>query len=375
MTSLCLLPSFRRRYIKYPQTVTEIERAFSRLLPGPDGRSPKRRVLALALDQESRSWLAQKLTNGFNAACQSCVIVEEFFVGNMRKSIHANGVTDDAVVEQIQRVAERLRDYFDGGDDGHASVSPLPAPMACWMRSQTLNLRTLRRAQSSFSASRRMRRVPDAVRAADELAKELAGRNMVPKRWADGWRGTNKPIAEISNRPVFVRTILDKSQSSANDAASRLSSELNVAFGYQFDDESENVRPLMQLPESAVASRRSGLGAAGGRTVALFEYRSARGIRALAGEASRPKPGKAALSSTTKIRRPRAIWTIRSAAGSRGRLPALRDDQRRAAAATRFCSFWLRPADRRDQFGRQGHVDGDCGSRSSHAARIERSHD
>ena len=35
-----------RRYIKYPQTVTEIERAFSRMSPGPDGRAPKRRMLA-----------------------------------------------------------------------------------------------------------------------------------------------------------------------------------------------------------------------------------------------------------------------------------------------------------------------------------------
>ena len=93
------------------------------------------------------------------------------------------------------------------------------------------------------------RSAPDAVLAADELAKELAGRNMTPTRWADGWRSTNKPVSEISNRPVFVRTILDKSQASPNDAATRLSSELKVAFGYQFDDESENVRPLSNCPK------------------------------------------------------------------------------------------------------------------------------
>jgi hypothetical protein len=238
-----------RRYIKYPQTATEIERAFSRLLPGPDGRPPKRRVLALALDQESRGWLAQKLTNGFNAACQSCVIVEEFFVGNIRKSIHANGVTDDAVVEQIQTVAEQLRDYFDAGDDGHASVSSLLAPMGLLDAKPDVESPDVTPGAIIILGEPKNASPPDAVRAADELAKELAGRNMLPKRWGDGWRGTNKPISEISSRPVFVRAILDKSQSSANDAASRLSSELNVAFGYQFDDESDNVRPLSNCPK------------------------------------------------------------------------------------------------------------------------------
>ena len=236
-----------RRYIKYPQTVTEIERAFSRMSPGPDGRAPKRRMLALALDQESHTWLVQKLENGIHATSRSCVIVEEFFVGNTRKSIHTNGITDDAVVEQIQRVAERLRAYFDGdkGDDVPVSilatplerteddvVPPVVAPGGIVLLGEP----------KSVSA-------PDAALAIDELARELVGRNLSPVRWADGWRGAIRPNSEISQRPVFVRTIVDKSQASPNDVASRLSSELRVAFGYQFDDESEHVRPLGDCPK------------------------------------------------------------------------------------------------------------------------------
>ena len=238
-----------RRYIKYPQTVTEIERAFSRLSPGPDGRAPKRRVLALALDQESRLWLAQKVANGFSASSRPCVIVEEFFAGNVRKSIHTNGVTDDAVVEQIQRAAERLRDYFDGNDDDDIPVSLRSGPTQLLDSKPDAEPPAVIPGAIILLGEPKNRSAPDAVLAADELAKELAGRNMTPKRWADGWRSTNKPVAEISNCPVFVRTILDKSQLNTNDAATRLASELKVAFGYQFDDESENVQPLSNCPK------------------------------------------------------------------------------------------------------------------------------
>ena len=236
-----------RRYIKYPQTVTEIERAFSRLSPGPDGRAPKRRVLALTLDQESHGWLAQKLANGINPASRACVIVEEFFVGDIRKSIHTNGVTDDAVVEQIQRMAERLRDYFVNRAD--EPVSLLSGPEALGADGPKVEPPPATPGGIIILGEPKSASARDAAGAIDELAKELAGRNMSPARWSDGWRGTTKPVSEIANRPVFVRAILDKSQASANDAATRLSSELKVALGYQFDDESENVQPLNNCPK------------------------------------------------------------------------------------------------------------------------------
>ena len=87
-----------------------------------------------------------------------------------------------------------------------------------------------------------------AVAATDELVRELVSRSVPYERWADGWRGTTKPVAALSSRPVFVRTIVDKTQTGLPDAASRLSAELNVAFGFQFDDESEAVRPLLACP-------------------------------------------------------------------------------------------------------------------------------
>jgi hypothetical protein len=231
-----------KRYIKYPQTVTEIERALSRLAPGLDGRAQRRRVLALALDQESREWLAKKASE-LNTASRSCVIVEEFFAGDVRRSIHANGITDDAVVEQIQRVAERLRDYFDGDAEHDAPAPPKPLISEELQPPPDTPGGIIILGESKGSST------PDAVLAADKLAEELASRQMSPARWLDGWRGTSKSLSEISSRPVFVRTILDKSLSNPQDLASRLSSELKVAFGYQFDDESDNVRPLNNCPK------------------------------------------------------------------------------------------------------------------------------
>ncbi len=231
-----------KRYINDPQTITEIERAFSRLIPGPDARVPKRHVLALALDQESRNWLAERVKS--TPATQSCVIVEEFFVGNVRKSIYVNGATDDAVVEQIQRVAERLRDYFDGNDDDDVPVPLPPTPV-----DPNITPAAVTPGAIVILGEPRNVSAPDAVLAADELAKDLAGSNMTPTRWADGWRGTNKPISEISNRPVFVRAVMDKSQASPSEAATLLSFELKAVFGFQFDDESENARPLINCPK------------------------------------------------------------------------------------------------------------------------------
>ncbi len=47
----------------------------------------------------------------------------------------------------------------------------------------------------------------------------------------------------LGGRPTFVRAVVDKSATSADELASRLSSELKISFGLDFDDESEKVPP------------------------------------------------------------------------------------------------------------------------------------
>ena len=56
-------------------------------------------------------------------------------------------------------------------------------------------------------------------------------------------------MTALSKRPILVRTVTDASRVNVNDAARDLSYELNVAFGFQYDDRSEKVRSLMDCPK------------------------------------------------------------------------------------------------------------------------------
>ena len=88
---------------------------------------------------------------------------------------------------------------------------------------------------------------PEATLAGDQLAKELADREVPYERWPDGWLGTTKSVAALAKRPVFVRTILDPSKSNVNDPAARLSTALEMAFDLGGD--SEKARALTDCPK------------------------------------------------------------------------------------------------------------------------------
>jgi hypothetical protein len=265
-----------RRYIRFPQAAAEFDRALARMARAPGGGLPVRRMLALTLDQESRDWVSLKKQEELDSACRHCLLVEDFWDGKNRKSIYSNGATDDAVVEQILRAGEGLRADFNhllqpdrndvpprqlpaGGLGGIQSLLDFPAQgvirvepdRAVADRIDAIPDKPVPGLDSNVPGSivilgePKASSMPEAVMAAEELAGELAAQRVRCERWADGWRATGRNISELADRPVFVRTIVDKSSVSASDAASRLSAELNVAFGFQFDDESEAVRPLL----------------------------------------------------------------------------------------------------------------------------------
>ena len=228
-----------KRYAAHAPAEAEIARAVSRLTPGPDGRPPNRRVLALALDEESRDWLANKIKSGLAPASAPCIFIEEFFSGKIKKS-----VDDEAGEFQIRDVVGRLQDYFEGLEQpivaSHQELpEPAEGPVVLPMPSELV---VILGESNGTSTS-------DAERAGNDLAGELAGRNVPYERWADGWREPKKPLTALLKRPILVRTVTDASRLNANDAARELSYELNDAFGFKYDDRSEKVRPLMDCPK------------------------------------------------------------------------------------------------------------------------------
>jgi hypothetical protein len=225
-----------KRYAMHPPAVTELERALSHLMPGPNGQPPCRRVLTFALDEEGRDWIAGKIQN-LDPACAVCVFVEEFFSDKTKRPVE-----DDAGEAQIRDVVNRLQGYFIGQELKVAApppVAPEPNPIVVPAPSELVVILGESNGQSE----------PVAVRAADDLASELKARNVPYERWDDGWGEPKKSLDAVAKRPVLVRMVSDPSKVDVNDAAKDFSYELNDAFGFRFNDRSEKVRPLMDCPK------------------------------------------------------------------------------------------------------------------------------
>ena len=220
-----------RHYRSIGDGIGEFDRAFARLVLGPDGKVPSRRVLALIRDQESRDWIAQR-QNALDPRCHECLIVADLSDSGNRNDAPADG--------PLAGIGKALRDYFDGvGVEPGLDPPPSPPPDSGPAPGAVIVL-----------GEPRVVPVPKGTMAADELVKELEGREVPHERWPDGWRTAGKrPVTILATRPVFVRTILDEPQSNATDIDGQLTSQLKSSFGFEFDDESEAVRPLLNCPK------------------------------------------------------------------------------------------------------------------------------
>ncbi|MDE5461338.1 effector-associated domain EAD1-containing protein [Bradyrhizobium sp. CSS354] len=233
-----------RRYLAFPQTADEVRRALTNLRTRNERGSGPPKVLLVALDQESIDCVKRETTD-----VQELLTISEFYEGNVRKAIVANKVVDDGVATQISSLGESLRQSFDDlpssvgqlGQDapGKIIIHPPDPPVASASTSQTIVVLG------------EPRSIPDhaTTSAIEELIDGLVKRNIPHQRWADGWREVGRSQSELASFPLFVRAVSDPSQSSAKELLGRLSSELNVSFGFQFDEQGENVRPLSERPK------------------------------------------------------------------------------------------------------------------------------
>jgi hypothetical protein len=221
-----------KHYRSIGEGIGEFDRAFARLVPGSAGEVPSRRVLALIRDQESRDWITQR-QNALDRRCHECLIVADLSDIKNRNDAPADG--------PLAGIGKALRDYFDGVGVGPGPdpppppppPDPAPAPGAVIVLGEP-----------------RVVPVPKGIVAADELTRELKDRDVPHERWPDGWRTAGKrPVTILATRPVFVRTILDEAPSNAADIDGQLTSQLKSTFGFEFDDESESVRPLLNCPK------------------------------------------------------------------------------------------------------------------------------
>ena len=129
-----------KRYIKFQQTIEEIEHALATIGRNESDAGDPRRLLAILLDQEGASWFDKKQQALISAGAPLVerVITKEFFDQNGRKSIISNGMLDDEVAELITDLGEQLRRVFDG-------LAPESHPVRtarCCARSRLSGVRT-----------------------------------------------------------------------------------------------------------------------------------------------------------------------------------------------------------------------------------------
>jgi len=77
-----------KHYRSIGEGIGEFDRAFARLVLGPDGKVPSRRVLALIRDQESRDWIAQR-QNALDPRCHECLVVAHDPQGRPLQHLHS----------------------------------------------------------------------------------------------------------------------------------------------------------------------------------------------------------------------------------------------------------------------------------------------
>jgi hypothetical protein len=219
-----------KNYRNFDQAVAEFDRAFARLVPRQDGRAPERRILVLVRDQDGCEWIAKR-TNELDPRCRNCLVVADFSDSKNR--------SPDSASDPLADVGKVLREYFDGvGVEPEPPPPPPPQPELAPAPGAVVVL-----------GEPKGKSAAEGIVAGDELVKELTGREVPHERWADGWRAAKRPVAVLSKRPVFVRTILDKAPSSTAETDSQLTYQLKAAFGFEFDDEGDGVRPLLNCPK------------------------------------------------------------------------------------------------------------------------------
>ena len=215
-----------KRYIKFKQTVDEIEHALA-TIGRDDGDIGPRRLLVVLLDRDGATWFHQKRQMLGVAAgpLAQRVIVKEFFDQDGRKSINSGGMIDDEVVETIIDLGDELRRTLDGaapetiaqllGPIGEVEpatpLSPAVPPTTAIVSDKIIILGDLRACSD-----------PAAAAAIDALADSLAVHPDAVDRWADGWRAAGRKIDALAGKPTFVRAVLDRNAPSPGDLARRL---------------------------------------------------------------------------------------------------------------------------------------------------------
>ncbi len=234
------------RYTGFLQTASEFQHALNGLRRSVAGAAlPRRRLLAVVLDPDSLAWLKLQLAE-VDDLHRDAIVIAEFFDGAKRRTITGAA----GAGQQAAELAKLLRGAFDTvqpfglmgaafAEEPAPAPAPLPEPDGPSADTIVILGEPKRAAPSA----------PEIQAATEALLQELQAHGVACDRWSDGWRESVRPLAFLDKRPLFVRMVADPQHTKAADLLGRLSSELNVSFGFQFDEEGEKVRAIADRPK------------------------------------------------------------------------------------------------------------------------------
>jgi hypothetical protein len=221
-----------KTYTRAAQTANELNHA-RKVIQTETSRF--RRVLALALDQDGVQWLKG------NYDCLSKDERNPFFRRDFldkegRRLSIPNGASNSDLALQVKKLGTDLRKVFETrqtiGRDVVTEDLPHPAGKIVIL------------GESRGDAP------PVATNAIRDLISNLEEGEAPFEQVPDRWRNPSPLDLDkelLANRPVFVRTIVDKITTIAKESE-RLSAELKASFGFQFDDDGEQTLPLQECP-------------------------------------------------------------------------------------------------------------------------------
>lgn len=225
------------RSVEDEQLVAEFECGLKSLWRAVPSGEQRPRIIAIALDEKSRDWINKKIAEA-DPLPPNSITIEDFFEGNRRKSI----VGSTGAGKRIVDLAKSLRQYFDGPAPDEELSPPPPLPNLELPSSDTIVLLgEPKRARPEITSG--------ACPAMDELADELTVNGIPHEAWGDGWRETPRDLDFLNQRPLFIRAVNDSKPLKPLDLLTRLSSELNVTFGFDFDEEGDGVQAIAARPK------------------------------------------------------------------------------------------------------------------------------
>jgi hypothetical protein len=219
-----------KRYVLYPQPQTEIGWAIDLFKNHPGKVKANHRLLAVFVDPEGLTWFEKHKPGLEGPIGSGHVVLEAIFDETDRQPVAENTAT-----QKVIALSKSLRARFDA--DGFGDLPEPEEPS----RDPPPGDRIIVLGEPKGTA------VQPVAAAINSLVADLGTRSAPVDKWDDGWRERSREINTLTGRPIFVRVTAEP-KLGLQKASDTLAADLNVSFGFPYDEQTAKNKPLWDAP-------------------------------------------------------------------------------------------------------------------------------